>query len=271
MRALRILVSIVFVIVLASYFFFHFTKSTDTTMPRIRCDTPVIEASVKDGKDALLKHITAQDEKDGDITDKVIVEKSSAFVDFGKVIITFAVCDNDNNVAKINVPVTYTDYESPRFELKDDLVFMTGTGANVEGAIKVTDSFDGDISDRLVVVANGAEIETSGKYPLTLKVTNSKSYTYSLDVDLIVSDYFTTGYSVELKDYFIYKKVGETVDYESMIKSVANPPQTTGSYEIKIDSSDVDKNQPGVYNVFYYQKSGGETKSMTRLIVCYED
>lgn len=270
MRALRILVSIIFVIVLVAYFFFHFTKSTDTTVPKIRCDIPVIEISVKDGNDALLKHITAYDEKDGDISNKVIVEKSSAFVDFGKVIVTFAVCDNDDNVAKINVPVTYSDYENPRFELKDDLVFMTGSGANVDGAVTVTDSFDGDITDRLVIIANGAEIESSGKYPLTFKVTNSKSYTYSIDVDLIVSEYFTNGYNIELKDYFVYKKVGETVDYDSMIKSVANPPQTTDSYEIKIDSSEVDKNQPGVYNVYYYLRSGGEIKSMTRLIVCYE-
>ncbi len=270
MRALRLIVSFVFIVVLAAYMFFHYTKSTDNTIPKIKCDVPVIEISVNEGNSALLKHITAVDEKDGDISSKIIVEKSSAFVDFGRVITTFAVCDNDDNVAKINVPVVYTDYQNPKFTFTDDLVFKTGSGASVENAIHVTDSFDGDITDRLVVIANGAEIEKSGRYPITLKVTNSKSYTYSMNVDIIMSDYFETGYKVELKDYFIYKKVGETVDYESMIKSVANPLKGAEETEIEIDSSAVNSMKQGVYNVYYYQKSGSRTRSMTRLIVCYE-
>lgn len=271
MRALRVIVSLVFVVVLVAYVFFHYTKSTDTTMPKIRCDTSVIEVSVEDGDDELLKHITATDEKDGDISKNVIVEKSSAFVDFGKVIITFAVCDNDNNVAKINVPVVYKDYENPKFEFVDDLVFKRNIKPNISDCIKVTDSFDGDITDRLVVISNGADPEVNGKYPITLKITNSKSYTYTMNVDLIMSDYFTTGYSIELKEYFIYKKVGREIDYNSVIKSVANPPLNTQSYQIDIDSSEVDSSKAGVYNAFYYLKSGGQTKAMTRLIVCYED
>lgn len=271
MRAIRIIVSLIFVVVLVAYVFFHFTKVTDTTIPTIKCDVPVIEVSVNDTNEELLKHVTASDKKDGDISQNVIVEKSTAFVDFGKVVITFAVSDSDNNVAKLNVPVIYTDYENPRFEFTDDLVFKTETTPNIEGCIKITDSMDGDITDRLVVIANGAEPEQSGKYPITLKITNSRSYTYTMNVDLIISDYFTPGYNVELEDYLIYKKVGEKVDYRSLIKSVANPPLSTESYQIDIDSSDVDNSKAGVYNVFYYQKTEGKIKSMTRLIVCYED
>lgn len=270
MRAIRLIVSFIFVVVLAAYLFFHYTKSTDNTIPKIKCDVPVIEASVNDGTSALLNHITASDAKDGDLSSKVIVEKTSAFVDFGRVITTFAVCDNDDNVAKINVPVVYTDYQNPKFTFSNDLVFKTGSGVSVDGAIHVTDSFDGDITDRLVIIANGADLETSGRYPITLKVTNSKSYTYSMDVDIVMSDYFETGYKVELKDYFIYKKIGETVDYESMIKSVANPLKGAEETKIEIDSSAVNSSQPGIYNVYYYQKSGTRTRSMTRLIICYE-
>ncbi|MCQ2471005.1 MAG: hypothetical protein MJ147_03105 [Clostridia bacterium] len=271
MRVIRIVVSIIFIIVLGAFVFFHFTKSTDNTVPHIKCDVPVIEASVKDTDADLLKHITAVDEKDGDISKNVIIEKSSAFVDFGKVIVTFAVCDNDNNVSKINVPVTYTDYSNPRFELTDDLVFRTGGAVNVEDCIKVKDSFDGDITDRLVVIANDADIEENGKYPLTLKITNSKSYTSTMNIDLIMSDKFTNGYSVELSDYLIYKKVGEKVDYKDMIKSVATPPNSMDNTKVTVDSSKVNKDEAGIYNVYYYQKLAGETMSMTRLVICYED
>lgn len=271
MRALRVIVCIIFVIVLGAYVFFHYTKSTDNTRPHIKCDTRFITASVNDENEKLLSHITAYDEKDGDISGNVIIEKSSAFVDFGKVIMTFAVCDNDNNVAKIDVPVIYSDYQNPKFELTDDLVFQTGTTPNVVDKIKVTDSFDGDITDRLVVIANGADIEAKGEYPLTLKITNSKSYSYSIDIDLIMSDYFSTGYGVELKEYLVCAKVGEKLDYESYIKSVATPPRSGEKQDVEIDSSKVRENEAGVYNVYYYQKSEGKTKAMTRLVVCYED
>lgn len=271
MRIIRIIVSVIFIIVLGAYVFFHFTKSTDNTIPELKCDTDVIEASVKDTDDVLLKHITAVDKKDGNISKNIIVEKSSAFVDFGKVIVTFAVSDNDNNVSKINVPVVYKDYENPKFEFTDDLVFKTGYGVNIENCIKVTDSFDGDITDRLVVIANGADTATSGKYPLTLKITNSKSYTYTMNVDLIMSEYFEGGYGLELEKYFVYKKVGEKVDYKKMIKSIANPPAENKKSKIKIDSAEVNPSVPGIYNVYYYQTLDGQNMSMTRLIICYED
>ncbi|MCQ2479864.1 MAG: hypothetical protein MJ120_04410 [Clostridia bacterium] len=271
MRVIRIVVSIIFVITLGAFIFFHFTKSIDTFAPHLVCDVPVIEVSVKDTDDAILKHIKANDAKDGDITEKVIIEKSSAFVDFGKVIVTFAVCDNDNNVSKINVPVVYTDYSNPRFEMTDDLVFRTGGAVNVEDCFKVKDAFDGDISERIIVIANGANIEESGKYPLTLKITNSKSYTCTMNVDLIMSDNFSSGYSVELSDYLIYKKVGEKVNYKDMIKSVATPPNSSEQTNVTVDSSEVNRDKAGIYNVYYYQKLNGETMSMTRLVICYED
>ena len=271
MRIIRIVVSVLFIIVLGAYIFFHFTKSTDNTVPTLKCDTSVIEISVNDTNEALLKHITAFDEKDGDISKNVLVEKTSAFVDSGKLIATFAVSDNDNNVSKINVPVVYTDYKHPVFELSDDLVFKTGYGVSVEDCIKVKDSLDGDITDRLVVIDNGADIETNGKYPLTLKVTNSKSFTYTMDINLIMTENLESGYGLELKKYLIYKKVGEKVDYDDMIKSVAAPPVGDKKSKIKIDSAEVDPSTPGIYNVYYYQTLDGQNMSMTRLIICYED
>ena len=111
----------------------------------------------------------------------------------------------------------------------------------------------------------------NGKYPLTLKVTNSKSYTYTMNVDLIMSEYFENGYGLELEKYFIYKKIGEKVDYKDMIKSVANPPVDDKKSKIKIDSAEVNPSEPGIYNVYYYQTLGGKNMSMTRLIICYED
>ena len=271
MRAVRVIFSIIFVVVLCVYAYVNYTKSVDTTFPVIKSDVKVIEASVDDDNSALLGHITATDGKDGDISSAVVVEKVSAFISKGKVNVTFAVSDADNNISKLTVPVVYTDYTDPEITLLDDLVFKTGGPASVKDAIKVTDKIDGDITDRLVVIANETDSTVSGNYPITIKVTNSKSYTYTLDIDLIMSDYIESGYEIELSEYLIYKKVGESVDYNSYISSASVPYGKDESYDIQIDSKEVDPNTPGIYNAYYYEKVGGEIKSMTRLIVCYEE
>lgn len=271
MRIVRIVVSLLFAVSLVFYGFVYFTNNKDITFPHIKCDTQTIETTVKADNSQLLKHISAYDEKDGDLTDSVIVEKVSAFIDFGKVNVTFAVCDKDNNVAKITVPVVYTDYQKPRFKLLDDLVFQASGMATVKDMITVSDTIDGDITERLIVIDNGADITVPGQYPMTLKVTNSKSFTYTMDIDIVIVDNLEAGYSIELKDYLIYKKIGEKIDYNSYINSASVPYGTNESYTIEIDSSEVNETEEGVYNVFFYQKVNGETKTVSRLIVCNEE
>lgn len=271
MRALRFIISLVFVAALGLYGYFYYTKNEDTSIPKMHCDVAQIELLVGAENDELLKHITAYDEKDGELTSKVIVEKVSAFIEFGKVNVTFAVCDSDNNVSKITVPVLYTDYEAPHFDLASDLVFKTGSPVNIKDCITASDKIDGDLTQRLIVVDNQTDVQKNGAYPLTLKVTNSKSFTYTMDIDLIMTDSLEQGYKIELSKYFIYKQLGESVDYKAYIKSASVPYGKNESYEIEIDSSQLDNSKAGVYNVFYYEKVGGETKSVSRLIVCYEE
>lgn len=71
--------------------------NTDTTIPEIRFDEDTLSVSVKDGRDALMLGVSAYDKKDGDITDKLILE-SVEMGKNGEVSATYAVCDADNHV-----------------------------------------------------------------------------------------------------------------------------------------------------------------------------
>ena len=55
-------------------------SNVDSTVPVIQMSQNQIEVSVKDKK-ALLKGVIAKDAKDGDITNKIVVESISKFVD----------------------------------------------------------------------------------------------------------------------------------------------------------------------------------------------
>ena len=49
--------------------------SADHTLPVIECDRQELRVSTADGSDVLLQGVTARDEKDGDMTDSIVVER----------------------------------------------------------------------------------------------------------------------------------------------------------------------------------------------------
>ena len=101
MRAFKIAVCVVFVAVTAlfSVLFIKDKLTADTSRPVITVDSELSEVSVKVTDEELLKGVTAYDEKDKDITDKIIVESISKFIEKGVCKVTYAVCDSDNHIA----------------------------------------------------------------------------------------------------------------------------------------------------------------------------
>ena len=106
----------------------HYT--TDTTMPEIRVAEEPLSISIADGTDALMSGVTAYDAKDGDITDKLILQKIE-MGEGGEVSATYAVSDNDSHVVTRTRTIIYTDYVPPRFSLSKELLCPHGqhTGA----------------------------------------------------------------------------------------------------------------------------------------------
>ena len=96
----------------------HYT--TDTTMPEIRVAEEPLSISIADGTDALMSGVTAYDAKDGDITDKLILQKIE-MGEGGEVSATYAVSDNDSHVVTRTRTIIYTDYVPPRFSLSKEL------------------------------------------------------------------------------------------------------------------------------------------------------
>ena len=56
-------------------------KNADSTIPVIEIGKEQIDVSVKNMDEDLLKDVVAKDDKDGDITDKIVVESISKFID----------------------------------------------------------------------------------------------------------------------------------------------------------------------------------------------
>lgn len=250
---------------------------TDLTNPVISMDQDSITVSVEGGEEAILEGVTAKDEKDGDLTDKIFIESRSNFIGKGKFTVTFAVADSDNHVSKATRQVIYSDYRSPIFELSQPLKFQTTKESqadlNIAANLSAHDVLDGNISNKIRILGDYTiSSYNPGDYPMEFIVMNSMGDTVNLPVTVTI--YSASEESVLpkiiLKQYIVNTPVGQGVDVVGMIKEISFRGYTytreedgnfySGEYDndgnpimFTNDSlfieTNVDFNTPGVYEV----------------------
>ena len=220
MKILRLCVLSLFIVVLIISVIFHFQQMrVDKTVPTITVEGDVLEVSLDVTNEELLKGVSAHDEKDGDISDKVIVESISRFTSPGVSLVRYAVCDNDNHVAFATRTIIYSNYTAPRFNLTDSLVFSISQNINIRDILGAVDSIDGDISDKVIITANDYTANIPGVYYISAKVANSKGDIITHQFPVYVEERSLSAPQIELEKYIAYLEVGEDFDIEGNILS----------------------------------------------------
>jgi hypothetical protein len=242
---------------------------TNGTYPSITSDRKVIEVSIMD-KDKLFEGLSAHDDKDGDLTDKILIENVSKFLEKGVCNITYAVCDSDNNVSKLTRKVKYTDYESPRFQIDHEPQFYIGSTINMEDFIKCYCLIDGDISNKIKYDIGNLTTNVPGVYTVNAKVTNSKGDVVDLSFEVVVRERNVKTPKIKLESYVLYVNTGEEVNPKDYIQSV------TGIDGLFLDIShvniysDLDTSKPGEYKIYYSVSEGAETYTTSMVCVVEE-
>ena len=271
-KLLQRLTLVLFILVLAAFIAFSIVErlTTDTTMPYITVDSDVIEISVKDKKEALLSGVTAYDGKDGDISDRILIESISKFIEPGVCSVTYAVADSDKHVAKQTRTVRYTDYTPPEFYMKRALVYGVDEALDIRAAVGARDSIDGDISDRVSIVTTDYVKNTIGVFTVSLQVSNSMGDTIYLYVTVHVEGNETMAPQIQLKKSLIYVKKGEEPIFEDYLGDVTVNGVLMKKDEIQLlISTNFDSEETGTYNVHYYitTNEGYEGHSILTVVV----
>ena len=268
MRAFKIAVCVVFVAVTAlfSVLFIKDKLTADTSRPVITVDSELSEVSVKVTDEELLKGVTAYDEKDKDITDKIIVESISKFIEKGVCKVTYAVCDSDNHVATATKKIRYTDYTPPKFYMTVAPCFSTNETVNLSGKVGARDAIDGDISDNLVLTSQNFVQRTAGTYIVEATVTNSRGDTAELEIPVTVEHKALNAPVITLSDYIIYSDINRSVDFKSYIKSVSDRNGETPKDEPTVRTN-ADFSKPGVYTADFYVEDSDKTEGHTSMII----
>ena len=261
-----------FILVLIAFVVFSVIEkmTTDTTMPTITIDSDVIELSVKDKEEMLLKGVTAYDAKDGDITDWVMVESVSKFSEPGVCTVTYAVADSDKHVVKQTRTLKYTDYTKPEFYMKRALVYGVDEALDIRAAVGARDCIDGDISERVAIVTTDYIRNTAGVFTVSLQVANSMGDTIYLDVTVHVEGNETMAPEIQLKKSLIYVKKGETPVFEDYIGDITVNGVLMNKNDVQLlISTNFDADEEGTYNVHYYitTAEGYEGHSILTVVV----
>lgn len=262
MRVLRVWVCILTILSVIASLLLWFRSIKMNERPVIYCSIEgdiEVPSSASDAE--LLKFATAEDSKDGDISDRIIVERKNYFVSKGITSINYAVCDSDNNVVKIAKNVRFTDYCSPKFTVNSDFIVYAGTNIDFSNIVGAVDVYDGDISDRVKVISSTYNNAFAGEYPVNCKVTNSFGDTSDISFNAIVVDDDPNIKRIRLNNYIFYTNIGETIDFEANIKSLNGGSKAN----LSIDSSEFKPEKPGVYSVYY--KIGDLIRSRALVVV----
>lgn len=270
MKILRLATLLVFAITscIFAWFYYDTTINIDNTLPSITIEDELLKVSIHDDKNFLLQGVSAYDEKDGDLTNKVIVESISQFTDEGVCNATYAVADSNQHVAKKARKIQYTDYESPRFTLKQSMTFPVGKSIDVHQVIGAVDCIDGDISDRVIISATDYQSNTIGVFSLSLQTTNTKGDVAYLDLSIYIEEQNVRAPIIELSDYLIYVPKGKRLDFKNYVTAIYSNYNQIDESSFLI-SENYNPNVPGVYDVHYYvlDNLGNEEHTVLTVIV----
>ena len=268
MRILRIVVVVFFLITTAlfSMYFVNERLTRDKTMPVINIEGEIIEVSFETTDEELLQGVTAYDEKDKDLSDRVIVESVSRFIDEGICKVTYAVCDNDNHVANATRKIKYKNYESPKFSMSKGLCFSIYDTINLAEIVKAKDCIDGDITRNIIITSEDFAKSTAGVFGLEISVANSKGDTSIINIPIVVEDRSVSAPEIELSEYLIYVKPGEEVDFSQYLIGATDRLENDVTKDVRIETN-ADLNKEGIYSVHFYVNDSNGTQGHTILNV----
>ena len=283
MRILKIAILIIFLLASVVYgvVFMREKLTEDNIPPIITAEQDQITVSVKVSEEELLSGISAADNKDGDVTDSLVVVSQLDFISKGTRKVNYAAFDSHNNVGTYTRTITYTDYRSPRFTANIPFHFVysnSSSTANLFSQVTADDVLDGDLTASIRVVY-GETNEAGTIYPVVLSVTNSAGDTSTVSVNAYREDNATYAIpSPALSQYIVYTKVGRPIDPGSYLKGYYTNGKLiefteTSRYtrdNVEWDASGVNYDTPGEYVITYHlfgNGEEGELKSVEQYVI----
>lgn len=239
MRYLRIgtLIAFVAALVLLGYTGYRVSLK-DVTAPVIEDSIGELHINSRQDEAALLQGLTATDDRDGDITDRILVERISHFTQSGSCKVSYVVFDSSNLVGRYERTVVYDDYTLPRLSLEKPLVYYEGNEITFMDRLRLTHVLEGDISHKLRLEASNVDPSEVGVYEIQVRARTAYGEEVYARLPLNVITYSAEAPIINLKQNLVYVKLGEPFDAKDYV----------------LDVKDCNKNDIDINAVFVYRQ-----------------
>jgi len=268
-------------------------KEIDYIGPQILMDKTTVKVQSSAGEVEMLQGVTAEDAKDGDVTDSLIVESMTNFLKKGRRQITLAAFDGDGHVTKAVREVVYTDYHSPRFQLSEPLSFPLYT-TDIQENLTAEDILDGDLTTFIKIPEEyHFSADREGEYPMEFTVSNSAGDVARLPATIRIYDpgEELNRPKITLSESLIYVEGKKPVNPWSYVKRITldgrTYERTTGDADGPLEAVNPYPNQekteisaeevqmtgkvsykkPGTYELTYRIADEDDNWGVTRLLV----
>ena len=137
--------------------------------------------------------VTASDEEDGDLTDKIEILKNEVdTTKAGKYEVTYKVTDNQGATRTKTITVTVNPKmevlnEAPTIDAADKTITV-GDTFDPKAGVTAKDAEDGDLTDKIEIVKNTVDTKKAGEYEVTYKVTDSDGATRTKTIKVTVKE-----------------------------------------------------------------------------------
>lgn len=216
---------------------FLLNAGQDRKAPRITIEDEEISYAEGDEYDALLKGVSAKDNRDGDVTDEIFVEKIVPAKE-GYAEVYYGVTDSNHNVATAHRTVSYTEEASKKEEENEPEKDSEESAAKEKTEEETKEPENDEDSD-----AEEEELKPDGSRP-AIALTQSE----------------------------VTIKRGESFDPLSVVKGVVDDKDDRNRLYQRISADgERNTNKTGTYSIRYYVKdSDGNTSDVKELTLKVE-
>lgn len=272
MRYLRVITILIFVVACAVLCWTLYTvNSQDTIAPVITDSVGDLHLLVSDGAPLLTQGLTAADDRDGDLTDRILVERISRFSHPGVCQVSYVVFDHSNNFCRYQRTVTYDDYTPPRLHLEQPLMYRMGEQISILDRFRLYDCLDGDITYALKLESSNVPDDTIGVYEIELYASNNYGDSIYAKIPLNIGLYSADAPRIRLKQYLAYTKAGEAFSPLSYVEAVEDIAGTLIPKEQVKVTTMVDTTTPGYGQICFEVTDQRGVTGMTYLTVIVEE
>lgn len=243
----------------------------DQTPPEITIASDVLEVSVHAEESAYLEGVSAWDNRDGDISDQVLVEHLSQLTGENTVKVTYAAFDEAGNSATATRTLCFTDYTGPRFGLTKPLKYGVGATVTLMDRLTAEDDLAGVITQKIRIASQNLSNDIAGIYHITVQVTNDLGDTSVLSLPVVIAEMNGASPEITLSQYIVYIHQGEEFDPGQYLVDVKDPAADTEPdiSQVEIQST-VNTDVPGTYDIAYSYKGQKETAQVLLTLVVME-